>query len=556
MKKFIAVIMCIVMLCASLAACGSSAESKAETPAESKTEAAAESKEVAPAESEDASEESETADETAAEEAGDVELNILTNLGNTGTVLTFDPGVYNQGTASLSRGITETLFELNEDESDVEGILATGYEKVDDNTWKITLREGVQFSNGKDLTADDVKRCLEYETANNTYIANMLDIESMEADGLTLTIHTNNPVAILPKVLTSGATLIFDPDEMDDIVNHIIGTGAYILESKDGDGNCELVRNENYWRGMPKAARIHAKCGLDSAAVTNALQTGEILWGGISSADLSLFQDNPSYTVTETNNGRVFYLYLNTNYTFTQDENVREALQYAFNRDYILSGVYNSAGAVTNSIFPEWSPFHEDNPTEGYDPDKAAQILEDAGYTDSDGDGIREKDGEPLKLNITTYDSNTFPTLCEVLQQMLKAIGIDSDIKTSGAIVDDLTAGEYNIATYGYTTLTLGDCYNYLDPVYRTGGQSNFNGFSDPEVDAWLEELKGTYGTEARAELAKKIQDHIYAAHDHIYLMHTYSYSAVRSEVVTDVPVFGTNKNTGLYLWAIGLSES
>ncbi len=511
-KKVIAILLCAVMLCTVFAACGKK------------------------------------------EEAKNVELNILTNLGNTGTVLTFDPGVYNQGTASLSRGITETLFELNEDQSDVEGVLATDYRKIDDLTWEIILRDGVKFSNGKSLSADDVKRCLEYETANNTYIKNMLDLDYIEANGLLLTIHTNNPVAILPKVLTNGATLIFDPDEMDDIVNHIIGTGAYVLESKDGDGNCELIRNENYWRGTPIAERIHAKCGLDAGAVTNALQTGEILWGGISSSDLSIFQDNPDYQVTSTNNGRVYYLYVNKNYTYTQDPAIREALQYAFDREKILKGVYNGAGSVTNSIFPDWSAFHQDNPTEGYNVDKAKSILADAGYTNKDADGyLLDKDGQRIKLNITTYSSNTFPTLCETLQQMLKAIGIDSEIYTSGAIVDDLSKGQFNIATYGYTTLTLGDCYNYLDPVYRTGGQSNFVGYSDPEVDAWLEELKGTFDPAERAALAKKIQDHIYAAHEHIYLMHTISYTAVRSEVTTSVPVFGTSKSTGMYLWSIGL---
>ncbi len=540
-KKILSLFLCTMMVSGALAGCGSDSGSES-----------ASSEAVEETSSADTEEAEETA-ETTETEASDLELNIVANLGNTSSVFTFDPGVYNNGTASYSRGITETLFELNENQTDVEPVLATDIEMVDELTWKITLREGVQFSNGKDLTAEDCKKSLEYEAENNTYIGTMLDLESIEADGLTLTIHTNSPVALMPRILTNGATLIFDTDVMDDLSKEIIGTGAYILESVDGDGNCELVRNENYWRGTPIAARIHAKCGLDAAAQTLALQSGEVEWAGIQTSDIGLFEDSEEYTIYPTDsNGRVYYLYLNENYTFTEDPAVREALQYAFNREAILKGVYNESGSVTNSIFPEDSIFHDDSLAQpDYDVEEAKKILEDAGYTDTDDDGFIEKDGEKVTLNITCYSANNFPTLSEVLQSMLKEIGIDSTIVVSDAIVDDLTAGEFNIATYGYNTLTLGDCFNYMDPVFRSDGMSNFNGFADDEVDGWLDEMKTTVDPEERAELSKKIQEKVYASNDYVYIMHITSYTVVRNGVTTTEPLFGTKKPTGLYLWTI-----
>jgi peptide/nickel transport system substrate-binding protein len=482
-----------------------------------------------------------------------VELNIVRNTNNTTTVFSVNPAIQYQGGASVDLGSCETLFVFNDDMSDVEGILATDYSLSDNGlSWTITIRDGVSFSNGKPLTAESVKASIEFVLENIVRFATLLDVESIEADGQTLTIRTNSVVPGLVNYLTDSNFLIFDVEENADLDHHIVGTGAYILESMDDDGNCEMVRNENYWRGMPIAERVHSKCGLDATAVSMALQSGEIDWGGINASDIGLFNDESRYrTISTLSNGRVFYLYLNPNYTFTADPAVREALLYAFDREAILLGVYRGSGSITKVIFPEYSVYYDDSYAHpDFDAEKAKEILAAAGYADSDGDGILEKDGEKLHLNITCYSANSFPVLSEVLQSMLKDIGIESDILVSDAIMDDLGAGEFNIGTYGYNTLTYGDCNNYLDPVYRTGGNSNFVGFSDPVVDADLDALRTETDVTKRAELAKEIQQHIYEAHDHMYLMHVISYTIVSDNIVETVPVFGTNRGTGQFLWS------
>ena len=408
------------------------------------------------------------------------------------------------------------------------------------------------FSNGKPLTAEAVKASLEFVLSNIERFSTLLDVNSITADGQTLTITTNSVVPNLVNYLTDSNFLVFDMEENADLDHNIIGTGAYILESMDDDGNCEMVRNENYWRGLPIAERVHSKCGLDATAVSLALQSGEIDWGGINSSDVSLFTDESRYrTISTLSNGRVFYLYLNPNYTFTADPAVREALLYAFDREAILAGVYRGSGSVTNVIFPAYSVYFDDTYAHpDFDLARAQQILADAGYADTDGDGILEKDGEKLHLNITCYTANSFPILSEVLQSMLKDIGIESDILVSDAIMDDLNKGEFNIGTYGYNTLTYGECNNYLDPVYRTGGNSNFVGFSDPVVDANLEALRTETEPAKRVELVREIQQHIYEAHDHMYLMHVISYTVVSSNIVETEPVFETNRGAGQFLWS------
>ena len=490
---------------------------------------------------------------TAADEnAEDVEFTFSIGNSNTTGGFSFDPAVDYQSQKTVTMGIGETLFVLDDETKEVCPHLAESIEQKDDTTWEITVRNGITFSNGRTLDAEAVKQALEYIFANNTRIGTMADCASMEADGQILTIKTNGIVAIMPRILTEVNTVIFDTEASNDYSKGVIGTGPYILESVDGDGNCELVRNENYWQGKPVASKIHTKAGLDASALTLALQSKELDWAGIQTSDLPLFENNPEYKVLNYNPGRVYYLYLNPNYTFTEDDALREALTYAFDREAILNGVYGGRGTVSKGIFPKDSAYYNEKEQAGgkdYDADQAKKILADAGYVDTDGDGFLEKDGETVHLNIICYSANSFPTLSEVIQAELKAIGIDSEITVSDAIVDDCNKGEYNIATYAYNTQTLGDCYNYLEPVFRTGGTANFTGYSNAEVDALLDEMKVTADNDKRAELAKAIQEKVFDANEHIYLLHINRYNVVKSGVEGITPMFGSDNGNCMILW-------
>ena len=532
-RKGLAVLLVAVMAFGTLAGCGGT---KKETEAGNET-----------AKTEGASEETKKADT-----AEDDDLEFTFSIGNSNTTagFSFDPAVDYLSQKSVTMGMAETLFVLDDETKEVLPHLATGYEQKDDLTWEITIRDGVTFSNGKALDAEAARKALEYIFANNTRLGTMADIASMEADGQILTLKTNEIVAIMPRILTELNAIIFDTEASDDYSKGVIGTGPYILESVDGDGNCELVRNDNYWQGKPAASRIHTKSGLDASALTLALQSKELDWAGIQTSDLSLFENNPEYTVLNYNPGRVYYLYLNPNYTFTEDDALREALTYAVDRDAILSGVYSGRGTVSKGVFPENSAYYDAQAGgNDYNVEQAKKILADAGYTDTDGDGFVEKDGEKVHLNIICYSANSFPTLSEVLQAELKAIGIDSEITVSDAIVDDCNKGEFNIATYAYNTQTLGDCYNFLEPVFHTGGTANFTGFSNTEVDALLGEMKVTADTEKRAELAKQIQEKVFDADQHLFLLHINRYNVVRSNVEGMTPMFGSDNGNSMLLW-------
>lgn len=481
----------------------------------------------------------------------DVELRYVVHGPNTMTVFSCDPALDYTGQINQGNGTCETLMVLDDDTKEVKPLLATAWEQTDDITWVITIRDGVKFSNGKDLTAAAVQSAFEYILANNARLSKMMDVKEFSADGQKLTIKTNGVVAILPRILTECNMLVFDTDDSN-YADGLVGTGAFILEKMDADGNMDLVRNENYWQGVPAAAKIHTISINDTSANSNALQAREIDWGTVADSDLEIFENNPDYEVYTKNNGRVYYLYVNPNFTFTADPALREALQYCIDRNAIVAGVYSGHGVPTRSIFPDWSDCY----TAGYlqpeyNLDTAKKLLADAGYQDSDGDGFLEKDGQKVTLSIYCYKSNNFPTLSEVIQSMLKAIGIDSAITISDKIFDDLTGGQFNIGTYGYNTLTLGDSFNYIQPVFETGASSNFTGFSSPEVDAKIAEMKVTADPAKRAQLVQEMQQYIYASNERIYIMHILN-NQVNLAGVKNVPIlYGGDNTDNSVLWTI-----
>lgn len=111
--------------------------------------------------------------------------------------------------------------------------------------------------------------------------------------------------------------------------------------------------------------------------------------------------------------------------------------------------------------------------------------------------------------------------------------------------------GEYNLGTYGYNTETLGDCYNYLQPVFGTGATSNFTKFSNENVDRLLDELTVTADEEQRAKIAQEMQQYLYTENDHIYLMHVLNYQVAKKEVRNLTAQFGSDQGDASILWKI-----
>ena len=222
------------------------------------------------------------------------------------------------GWACIRYGIGETLFRYS-DTMEIEPWLATDYELLDELTWRITLRDNVAFSSGRTLDGQAVKECLEHLVEVHDRAYKDLMIETIAADGQTVTITTTEPRPALLNYLSDPYGCIIDMKAgiTDDGI--VAGTGPYIAESLVSSQELNLIRNENYWDGFPGFERITVLTISDGDTLTMALQSGELDSAyGLPYASYPLFR-NEDYIFSSCATSRCFFVHMNFESQIIQD---------------------------------------------------------------------------------------------------------------------------------------------------------------------------------------------------------------------------------------------
>ena len=418
-------------------------------------------------------------------------------------------------------GIYEQLFRIDGN-FDPQPMLAESAEMVNDTTWKITLRDGVTFQNSDSMDAQAVKDCLNRTMEMNARAKKSLDIANMEADGNVLTVTTNSLNAAFKNELCEPVASIINvncgaADEKP------VGTGPYKIDSVADNGDVELSSYDSYWQGNPTIKTVHAKYLTDDQSKVSALQSGEVsALMNVADDQLSALSDTSKYTLHQTNQARAHMLYFNMQSSIMQDDAVREAVSMCIDRDSYVSSIYNNSAEAAHAAFPDSSGYADGVTCDGFDVEKAKQILADAGYADTDGDGILEKDGKKLSLKIVTYQANAaLPKDCEALSSQLSQIGIGSDIEVAEKIATRLGQSDWEIGTMAYSTLPTGNPYTYLSTVMGSTGASNYGHYSNAKVDALLDQLKKTSDEATQKQLVQQIQQIALDDHAYVYMVHT-----------------------------------
>ena len=205
------------------------------------------------------------------------------------------------GWACIRYGVGETLFRYS-DTMEIEPWIAKEYENIDELTWKITLNDGVVFSNGRACDGEAVKESLEALVANHERAAGDLCIDTIEADGNTVTIKTTEPKPALINYLSDPYGCIIDMQAGISDDGIVIGTGPYVATELVTDDHVNLVKNENYWNGDVNVDEITVRTISDGDTLAFALQAGEINAAyGMAYASYPLFEnDDFTFKVTIT----------------------------------------------------------------------------------------------------------------------------------------------------------------------------------------------------------------------------------------------------------------
>ncbi|NMA69655.1 MAG: ABC transporter substrate-binding protein [Desulfitobacterium sp.] len=429
-------------------------------------------------------------------------------FASTQTSPSIDPADGYSGWFTLRYGIGETLFKLDSAMEPV-GWLADNYDRVDELTWKIHLRDNITFQNGKPMTGDAVKASLERTLQLNDRAPSTLRIAEISVEGQTLTITTSEPNPTLINGLADPFACIIDVKAEGDITTEPVGTGPYKVKEFVPKTSTLVTKYEDYWNGKPKLDQVKIITISDGDTMTMALQSGQIdASQGMPYSSHKLFENNPDYKITSASTSRVFMVYYNFKNKFLNNPNVRKAISLAIDKESYSSVLLNGSGEPAVGAFPAALPYGSSKvKAESFNLDKAKALLEQEGFKDSDGDGILDKDGEKLSFKLVTYSSRVeLPILSQALQSQLKALGIEVQVEVSEDINNRLKAGDFDLAAYAYVTTPTGDPLSYLDYVFKTDGVSNFGRYSNPQVDELIEELRKEFQRENRSGLAIQIQ--------------------------------------------------
>ncbi len=437
------------------------------------------------------------------------------------------------GWACIRYGIGETLFRYS-DEMEIEPWIAESYENVDDLTWTITLKDNVTFSNGKAVDAEAVRECLEHLVSVHERAAGDLMIDSMEADGLTLTIKTTSPQPTLINYLSDPYGCIIDMEAGISDDGIVIGTGPYAVTSLETDKELDLVKNENYWNGEAGYDEIIIRTISDGDTLAMALQSGEIDGAyGMAYASYPLFE-NDNYTISSTATSRAFFAHMNFESEIIQDDAVRKAIAMGIDKEGFVNVLLQGHGYAAAGVYPDTFSFGGDAvTTEAYDPEGAKEVLENAGWVDEDGDGIREKDGQTLTIRWLTYPSRQeLPVLAESAQATLKDIGIDVQINSTAdhnSIRSDSTA--WDVYASAMVTAPTGDPAYFFTTHCLDASSANNGHYHSDTLEELAAKLSETFDTDERAKLAVDMQQTILDDNAFVFCSHLQMSMITKSSV-------------------------
>ena len=360
-----------------------------------------------------------------------------------GAIEDLDAASYN-GPHFLYKMIYEGLVE-DEGQGRLRPILATSWDISEDGrTYVFHLRKNVKFSDGTDFDAEAAVFNLKRWIGNDLYFAlTSSQVESLEAlDKYTLKIVYKEAAYPILTELTyprpvrflSPVSITDDGDQPGGRFTGPVGTGPWMLESYIKEEEFTLIPNPHYWGQKPKVGRIRFKVVPDGQARVLALKSGEVdivggdLIGKIPLESLVELKKDGKLQVFTKGTLCSHFLAFNNDANLFDDKSLRLAINYAIDKKVVAESLFDNIGLAADGLYQPDVPYANERNNFGYpgDKEKARAILEQAGYVDGDGDGIREKDGRKLEysLLLSTGEFPEWKPLAEFIQSELAAVGI------------------------------------------------------------------------------------------------------------------------------------
>jgi peptide/nickel transport system substrate-binding protein len=408
---------------------------------------------------------------------------------------------------------------------ELEGELAERWEvSADNRILTFHLRRDVSWHDGSPFTSADVKFTYELyidPEIPTAYAESFSQVTRVETpDPYTFVAHYDTPyapallswaTAIHPRHLLEGTDVLRSP-----LSRSPVGTGPYRFGEWVSGEKIVLEANPDYFEGPPYIRRVVYRIIPDVSTQFLELQTGSLDFMGLTPLQFDRQTDTPAFRRNYNK-----YQYLSFGYTYLgynlrrplfADIRVRQALAYAIDKQELIDGVLLGYGvAATGPYKPDTWVYNPAVRHYHYDPEKARQLLAEAGWQDLSGDGILEKDGKPLSFTIVTNQGNDLRIKTgEIIQRRFREIGVDVRLRViewATFLKDFINPGNFDATILGWSGGPEPDQYNIWHSSKTAPGQLNFIGFEHPGVDELLERGRRVFDQEQRKHYYDRLQE-------------------------------------------------
>ena len=481
-------------------------------------------------------------------------------------------GEYTEGLAAQPRYINPILAQTSEADADLVQLIYSGlfgYDadghlvkrlaaeqsvSEDGKVYTVTLRPGVKWHDGEEVTADDVvftAQVLQDPAYKSPLRANWLSVDVAAVDRYTVTFTlkkayfgflANLTLGILPKHIWE--TIAPENFLLADYNLAPIGSGPYSFfdSEKDSSGNIlayELHAWNEYFDGAPYIQKVTFHFYPDETALIDAYNRKEVM--GINSVtpeNLPKLTEQKSTRVYEINIPRIFAVFFNVtkNAALAHDE-VRAALSYATDRDAIIREVLSGKGQPAyTALFPFMTGYASDLAFPHFDRDKAEALLDDGGWKHG-ADGVRAKDGTVLAIELTVPDWPELAKTADILKAQWEQVGARITVNVASA--NDLQQNairprEYQALLFGEAAMLESDPYSFWHSSQKHDPGLNLALFDNKDADDILTALREELNPDKRREQYRTFQEILLKENPAVFL-YTPSYLYVVNSAVKGI---------------------
>jgi peptide/nickel transport system substrate-binding protein len=451
--------------------------------------------------------------------------------------------------SAISSHIFNTLLKYDKN-LDLEGELAENWQiSGDQKTITFKLKPNLKWADGKPLTSQDVLftwRLVIDEKTRSPYASDYQLVKKANApDALTFSVSYDQAYApaldswaglqILPKHLLENQDI-----HTTAFARNPIGSHYYKLDSWKHGENLKLSRNPTSVLGAAKIDKLVTRIIPDNSAQFLELMADNIDLMGLDPIKYSrIIPARP-----ELQKKLALYKELGNSYTYLgfnlkhkpfDDIRVRKAINYAIDKQEIIDGVYLGLGINIASPYKpgtRWS--NPDLRPYPYDPNKAKALLKEAGFVDSNGDGILERDGKPFSFEIITNQNKEREKSAVLIQRRLKDVGIDVQIRAiewASFISRFIKTGDFDAVVLGWSFSLDPDQFSICHSSQNQPGQFNFIGYNNPKIDKLLEQGRLEMDADKRMKIYHEFAKVLLEDSPIVYLSAGYGLSAIHKRV-------------------------